>query len=165
MDLFLVTPASLPDAVPFFERTFGSAPSTILFFPGPGSGTDSSGWDSATLQGVIFHVFNSAQGGFGNPDIEKFLRGVFPGEELHALRAWCETPQNDDVIPFSTEELLPALADATDGVIFDGTKEIYRGRKASARPGDGFPLLRALQQRQFTLRSQPPTAAEDWSDL
>ncbi len=161
MDLFLVTPTVLPDAAPFFERTFGSPPNTILFFPGP----TGSGWDSATLQGVIFHVFNSAQGGFGNPDIEKFLRDIFGGEQLHALRAWCETPQNDDVIPFCSEELLPALADAIGGVIFDGTKEIYRGKKANARQPDGFHLLRALQDRQFTLRSQPPTAAEDWSDL
>ena len=161
MDIFLVTPSSLPDAVPFFESTFGSPPSTILFFPGP----TGSGWDSATLQGVIFHVFNPAQGGFGNPDVETLLRGVFPGEHLHALRAWCETPQNDDVIPFCCDELLLALADATDGVIFEEGKEIYRGRKSSSRPGDGFPLLRALQDRQLTLRSQPPTKAEDWSDL
>jgi hypothetical protein len=161
MDLYLVTPSSLPDAAPFFERTFSSQPSTILFFPGP----TGSGWDSATLQGVIFHVFNPAQGGFGNPDIETFLRDVFRGEQLHALRAWCETPQNDDVIPFACDELLPALADATDGVIFEGTKEVYRGKKSSPRPRDAFHLLRALQERQVTLRSQPPTEAEDWSDL
>jgi len=170
MDLFLVTPASLPDAAAFFERTFGNQPATILFFPGPtgsaspAGSTSMSGWESATLQGAIFHVLNP-QGGFANPDVETFLRGVFPGSELHALHAWCETPQNDDVIPFIRDELLPALADATDGVIFDGTREIYRGRKASLRPGDGFPLLRALQDRQITLRSQPPTKAEDWSDL
>jgi hypothetical protein len=161
MDLYLVTPTSLPDASPFFEGTFGSAPTTILFFPGP----TGSGWDSATLQGVIFHVFNPTQGGFGNPDMEAFLRGVMPGEQLHALRAWCETPQNDDVIPFVREELLPALADATGGIIFDQTTEVYRGRTSAQRPGDGYRLLRALQERQVNLRSQPPTAAEDWSDL
>src|SRR5262245_9386907 len=116
MDLFLVTPSGLPDAIPFFEGTFGSQPSTILFFPGP----QGSGWDSATLQGVIFHVFNPAQGGFGNPAVEEFLHGVVgAGEQLHALRAWCETPQNDDVMPFVRDELLPALADATDGILFD----------------------------------------------
>jgi hypothetical protein len=161
MDLFLVTPSALPDAAPFFERTFGSLPASILFFPGP----TGSGWDSATLQGVIFHVFNPAQGGFGNPEVETQLRGAFPGDELHALRAWCETPQNDDVIPFCSDELLTALADASDGVIFSDGKEVYRGRKSTRRPGDGFSLLRALQERQVTLRSQPPTAAEDWSDL
>ena len=143
MDLYLVTPSDFADAGPFFERTFGSQPATILFFPGP----TGSGWDSATLQGVIFHVFNPAQGGFGNPDLETFLRGVFQGgEQLHALRAWCETPQNDDVIPFVCDELLPALADATGGVIFEDSREVYRGRNATARPGDGFPLLRALQR-------------------
>jgi hypothetical protein len=159
MDLYLVTPSSLSDAVPFFERTFSSQPASILFFPGP----TGSGWDSATLQGVIFHVFNPAQGGFGNPEVEALLRGVFHGEQLHALRAWCETPQNDDVIPFACDELLPALADATGGVIFEDGKEVYRGRKA--HPEDGFPLLRKLQERQVLLRSQPPTKAEDWSDL
>jgi hypothetical protein len=160
MDLFLVTPSSLPDAIPFFESMFGGAPSSILFFPGP----TGSGWDSATLQGVIFHVFNPAQGGFGNPDVEAFLRSAFPGEELHALRAWCETPQNDDVIPFCRNELLLALADATEGVIFEEKNEVYRGRKSGSRKSD-YPLLHALQERQVTLRSQPPTKAEDWSDL
>ena len=36
---------------------------------------------------------------------------------------------------------------------------IFRGAS------EGFPLLRALQDRQLVLRSQPPTKAEDWSDL
>ena len=160
MDLYLVTPSNLPNASAFFENTFGSPPSSILFFPGP----TGSAWDSATLQGVIFHVLEPAQGGLGNPELESFLRSLFPGE-LHALRAWCETPQNDDVVPFVGEELLPALADATGGVIIEEGKELYRGRKGSVPPSSGFDLYRKLVERQTNLRSQPPTKAEDWSDL
>ena len=161
MDLFLVAPSSLPNAAVFFEQTFGSPPSSVLFFPGP----TGSGWDSATVQGVIFHLFDPAQGGFGNPAVENFLRTVFPDKPLHALRAWCETPQNEDIVPFVRDELLPALADATNGVIAEETVVVYRAGDAKERAGGECKAFRALVDRQINLRSQPPSKAEDWSDL
>lgn len=158
MIIYVVTPKALPKAGAFFTRSFGVTPAQVLFFPGP-MGNE---WEGATFQGALFHVYNPAATVL-DWTTETFLRSLFPGAQLHCVQAsWAdEQLQSDLVEPFVLNELLPALADETDGIVTDGTKALYRA--GADRRHDAPHLRRLLAEREALAPARP--GEDDWSDL
>lgn len=162
MAFTLVSLERLPKLEDWFAQAFGVPAGDALFYPG----SKGTGWEGASLQGVIFHVFEPGKGGFASKDQETAARAALGGKPGHVLRITCDVAQTDVAVDFVRQELLPRLADVSGGAFFDDAADpvavAYRAKDRADHPREAFELLLAEQRK---VRSLPPTSSEDWSDL
>jgi hypothetical protein len=146
--LFVLGEAPMPKVTRFFSAAYGTSPEAVGLFMGP-----SESWDGASLNHVVFRRLRVTVDRLP-PGVQRAAAGRQPPHFV--LEASSTVPQPDEMAAFIRENLLPALADQTEGVVADPAAGLlYTGRSSAPR--------RPLPWNY--LDGAPDPGADDWSDI